>query len=93
MMTERSAVRLHEEDIELIVAKISGGGASVTVTDPRVSQIQNWLIGLVGLGIIASLGWLANSVDSLNRNFAAVSQWKEYVDRRLDQLEARHGNP
>lgn len=70
---------------------LESGGASVTVQDPRVSQVQTWLIGLVGTGIIIALGWLANSVDSLNRNFAALSQWKEYVDHRLNALEKRDG--
>jgi hypothetical protein len=71
------------------VANLLGNGASITVQDPRVNQVQTWLIGLVGLGIIVSLGWLANSVDALNRNFAALSQWKEYVDHRLDDLERK----
>jgi hypothetical protein len=74
------------------VAELLQGGASVTVQDPRVSQVQTWLIGLVGTGIIIALGWLANSVDSLNRNFAAMSQWKEYVDHRLDSLEQERRN-
>ena len=82
--------RLHPEDIELIAARISGG-ATISVQDPRVNQVQTWLIGIVGLGIIMSLGWLASSVDNLNRNFAAISQWKQYVDQRLDHLENHNG--
>jgi hypothetical protein len=70
---------------------LESGGASVTVQDPRVSQVQTWLIGLVGAGIIISLGWLANSVDSLNRNFAAMTEWKTFTDRRIDTLERRNG--
>ena len=86
-----TATRLHPEDIKLIASEIAGGGASVTVADPRVSQVQTWLLGLVGLGIIASLGWLANSVDSLNRNFAAFAEWKGYADQRIERLENRNG--
>ena len=71
---------------------LESGGASVTVQDPRVSQVQNWLIGLVGAGIVITLGWLANSVDNLNRNFAAMTEWKVYTDRRIDQLERDHRN-
>jgi hypothetical protein len=78
--------------LESRVADLIGGGASITVQDPRVNKVQTWLIGLVGTGIIIVLGWLANSVDSLNRNFAALSQWKEYVDHRLDSLERSNGN-
>jgi len=68
---------------------LESGGANIQLQDPRVSQVQTWLIGCVGAGIIIALGWLANSVDSLNRNFAALSQWKEYVDHRLDSLEKK----
>jgi hypothetical protein len=68
-------------------------GATVTVQDPRVSQVQNWLIGLIGMGIIVTLGWLANSVDNLNRNFAAFSEWRVFVDRRLENLERRDERP
>lgn len=75
--------------LERRVADLLDSGASITVQDPRVNQVQTWLIGLVGTGIIVALGWLANSVDSLNRNFAALSQWKEYVDHRLNELEKR----
>ncbi len=71
---------------------VSAGGASVTVQDPRVSQVQNWLLGLVGTGIIIALGWLANSVDSLNRNFAAMTEWKVSTDRRIELLERERRN-
>ena len=70
---------------------LESGGASVTVQDPRVSQVQNWLLGLVGAGIIVSLAWLASSVDSLNRNFAALTEWKAYTDHRIETLERRNG--
>lgn len=84
-MSEERITRLEEAMAKLL----ESGGANVTLQDPRVSQVQNWLIGLVGAGIIMALGWMANSVDNLNRNFAAIAQWKEYVDRRLDNLEGR----
>lgn len=84
-MSEERLSRLEEAMSKLL----ESGGANVTLQDPRVSQVQNWLIGLVGAGIIMALGWMANSVDNLNRNFAAIAQWKEYVDRRLENLEGR----
>lgn len=66
------------------------GGASVRVEDPRISRVQNWILGIVGMGIIGTLGWLANSVDNLNRNFAAISQWKYDIDKRVQDLERLH---
>lgn len=86
---------MSDERLSALEARISEltGGASVTVQDPRVSQIQTWLIGLVGTGIIIVLGWLANSVDNLNRNFAAIAEWRGFVDRRLDNLERPDARP
>ena len=84
---------MSEERITKLEAALSNlldsGGANVQLQYPRVSQVQNWLIGLVGTGIILSLAWMANSVDNLNRNFAAIAQWKEYVDHRLESLERK----
>ena len=82
---------MSEEDVNRLARILERRGGTVSIQDPRVSQIQTWMIGLVGLGIIMALGWLATSVDSLNRNFAAFSQWKQYVDIRLDHLENKNG--
>jgi hypothetical protein len=91
--SHRKASAMSEERLaaveERLARALEGGGASVTVQDPRVSQIQNWLLGLVGTGIIVVLGWLANSVDNLNRNFAAMTQWKVDVERRLGNMERK----
>jgi hypothetical protein len=80
---------MSEEDVNRLAKILERRGGTVSIQDPRVSQIQTWLIGLVGLGIILSLGWLATSVDSLNRNFAGIAVWKDYVDQRLNNLERK----
>jgi hypothetical protein len=72
---------------ERIERALTSGGAQVTVQDPRVSQVQNWILGAVGGGIIIVIGWLANSVDNLNRNFSALSEWRISTDRRIENLE------
>lgn len=78
-----------EEDVNKLARILERRGGTVSIQDPRVSQFQNWLIGLIGLGIIMALGWLASSVDNLNRNFAGMAVWKEYTDQRLNNLERR----
>lgn len=64
-------------------------GARIRIEDPRVTRLQNWILAGVGSGIIIMLGWLANSVDNLNRSFAGFTEWRIHVDRRLDNLERR----
>lgn len=64
-------------------------GANIQMEDSRVTRLQNWILACVGSGIIVMLGWLANSVDNLNRSFAGLTEWRVHVDRRLDNLERR----
>jgi hypothetical protein len=78
-----------EEDVNRLARILERRGGTVTVQDPRVDLVRTWLIGMVGTAIVGSMLWLANSVDSLNRNFAGMAAWKEYVDQRLENLERR----
>lgn len=78
---------MSQDQVEEIVRAVETRGGSVTIQDPRVSQVQTYMIGLVGLGIIGALGWLATSVDRLNRNFERVSVTLDYMERRISDLE------
>lgn len=75
-------------DIERIVIAMSkAGGASVKIQDPRVSQVQSWLIGLFGAGMVSSALWLASSVSDLKLIAARQSVQFEQMDRRITKLE------
>lgn len=90
-MNEPITRPLSEEEIarfKRLFDRMNQGG-TISIQDPRVNQVQTWLIGLVGAAIVGSMLWLANSVDTLNRNFAGISVWKEYVDQRLGNLERK----
>lgn len=78
-----------EAEIERIVAAIGKRGANVNIQDPRVSQVQTWLIGLVGAGAIVAMGWMANSIDSLNRTMERNNVQLEYMERRIARLEQK----
>lgn len=78
---------MSEEERRRILERMSSSGATVTIYDPRVSQVQNWLIGIVGVGILVALGWLATSVDKLNRNFERITVTLEYMETRIARLE------
>lgn len=78
--------------------QLESGGAQVTVQDPRVSRAQNWLIGLVGLGIISGAAWVGTSINSMrdaivrlaSQNEYLIEQLKDHNDR-LKELERRRG--
>lgn len=74
------------------------GGGSVTVQDPRVSSVQNWILGAVGAGIVMALAWGANSINRLNvtmervitQNAAVIATLSDHSDR-IKELERRRG--
>jgi hypothetical protein len=92
-----SQTRLHPDDIELIVAKMAGGGATVTVQDPRVSNLTRWIATLMGGVALLVMGWVATSINRLNetmsrvvaQNEAIVSILGDHSDR-IKELERRN---
>lgn len=53
---------LTEKDIERLAA-LMNKGAKVSIQNPDVERVKNWLIGLVGLGLLGSMAWMASSLD------------------------------
>lgn len=68
-----------EEQLKRIEAALQRSGASVSVSDPRVSQVQTWILGLVGMGLIAAGAWVGQSISTLSATLAAaVSRLDQY---------------
>jgi len=76
-----------KDDVDKLVKAIEERGGSITLHDPRVSQVQTWLIGLVGTGGIVALGWMASSLDSLSKAVTKTSVQIEYMEHRIQRLE------
>jgi len=55
-----------EEQVLRIIAAMQRSGASVNVSDPRVSAVQAWILGLVGTGVVAAALWGGKSLQDLN---------------------------
>lgn len=82
---ETRAPVLSEQQVERIVSAMQRSGASVNVSDPRVSQVQTWILGMVGVGIIAACGWMAQSIGTLSTTVgAAVQRLDQYGDTLAD---------
>ncbi len=69
---------LTDAQVDRIIAAMRQGGASVNVNDPRVSQVQTWILGLVGVGLISAGAWAGQSLNTLSGTLASAVQ-------RLDQ--------
>lgn len=68
-----------EEQLQRIITAMQRHGASVNVSDPRVSQVQTWILGLVGMGLIAAGAWVAQSISTLSTTVtAAVARLDQY---------------
>ena len=94
-MTTRPSA-LSPEDVDRLVKVLEQRGGSVTIQDPRVSQVQTWMWGVIGICVIGLGGWLINSVNALNQTMQRVVVTNEYVvkivdahDRRIADLERR----
>lgn len=78
-----------EEQLQRLLAAIQRSGANVNLSDPRVSQVQTWILGLVGIGLIAAGGWVGQSISTLSTAVAAAVLRLDQQDKTQDDHEAR----
>jgi hypothetical protein len=85
-----------EEQLQRLMHAIQRSGASVNVSDPRVSAVQAWIIGLVGAGVVGSGLWGAKSLQELNTTVTMAiarqdqqGRVQEDHEQRLRAMESR----
>lgn len=59
------------------------------MTDPRVTNVQTWIMVTVGAIGISVAGWGVKSINDLNQNMAAMLVRYEYDTKRVERVE-RH---
>jgi hypothetical protein len=64
-------------------------GARISMRDPRVSSVINWLYGTLGAALIAVGIWIATSINELNLTSARLIVQLEAVNRQLAAKDAR----
>lgn len=85
---------LSDDQFEKLTRAIQKRGGSVIFQDSRLDKFRDWALAAIGTGILCALGWLANSVDNLNRNMAAANVRWEDLDKRISRMEDReHAAP
>jgi hypothetical protein len=82
------------EEIDRIVKAAEASGASIKLSDPRLSQIIAWAAIAVGTLFTGFIGWGAKSVNDLNTNVAILiyqqknsREESERLEHRLEALE------
>lgn len=81
-------------DIDRILKAIENRGGNINISDPRVSQIQTWVLSSVGVVLLALGAWLVSSINNLNSTMQRVVTTNEWMaktvedyGRRIEDLE------
>lgn len=80
---------LSQEEMDKLIAGLANTGARITMTDPRVTSVQTWILIAVGSAFITCGGWLIKSVNDLNATLAKVVVQNEYTSQALRNIDAR----
>jgi len=80
-----------EEQLQRLLQSIERmrSEGNVSLTDPRVSQVQTWILGLVGMGLIAAGCWVAQSIGTLSSTVSASVQRLDQYGTTLQDHEQR----
>lgn len=84
---------MSQEQVDRLAEKIAARGGSITITDPRVTNAQTWILGTVGMIAIGVGAWGIQAINELNQTMTRVVTQNENTARVLEaharQLE-RH---
>lgn len=88
-MTIERPRTLSEEEMNRLLDRIANSGAKLTMVDPRVSAVHNWLLASIGGTVLIVGGWGINSINRLNETMATVVQQNAYHQRINDAQDKR----
>lgn len=80
------------EDIEKLVEAAVRRGANIQMSDPRMTALQTWFLGVIGITAIGTGGWLIKSVNDQTVQLAQLVERMENVQREHNRLELRFEN-
>ena len=69
--------------------RLSNSGARISMTDPRVTSVQNWIFAGIGGTLLLLGGWVGSSISKLNENMAKVIEQNVYSQRVDDNQNNR----
>lgn len=87
---------LTPEEMDKLLERLANTGAKLTMTDPRVSAIHNWLLASIG-GVVILVGiWMVSSINELNASMVklieqnrSLERTNDAQDRRFDHMDRR----
>lgn len=78
---------LTPEEMDRLMERLANSGARISMTDPRVTSAQTWIMVTIGAVGISVAGWGVKSINDLNQNMAAMLIRYEYDTRRVERVE------
>jgi hypothetical protein len=75
------------EEAEKIMREAHERGASVMVSDPRVTLVTNWLLGVIALGLLSGFWSMFTSINALkeqNATLIAEIRFQQQVNQSQD---------
>lgn len=78
---------LSQEEMERLIERLANNGARISMTDPRVTSAQTWIMVTIGAVGISVAGWGVKSINDLNQNMAAMLVRYEYDTKRVERVE------
>jgi outer membrane murein-binding lipoprotein Lpp len=76
------------EEAEKIMKEASARGASVLVLDPRVTAWTNWLLGVIGLGLLSGFWSMSASINQLKEQNATLNANVQFLQQQFAELKA-----
>lgn len=83
---------LTPEEMDKLLERLANTGAKLTMTDPRVSAMHNWLLASIGGVLILVGGWTINSINSLNQTMVKIVEQNKQFERTNDAQDRRFDN-
>lgn len=87
---------LSEDEMNKLMERLANHGARITMADPRVTSVQNWIFAGIGATLLLLGGWVGTSITELNKNMIKVIEQNAYAERtnihqdnRLEIYDAR----
>lgn len=78
---------LTQEEMDKLLERLANHGARITMVDPRVTSVQNWMLGTIGVAMLGLAGWGIQSINALNNTMTRVLTQNEYRDAHVQRIE------
>jgi hypothetical protein len=78
---------LSPEEMDRLLERLADRGARITMQDPRVTSVQNWILTGIGTSLLGLVAWGVNSINELSKTLTVVVTQNDYRDKWVGRIE------